>query len=189
MPGALANHWTGQSYQGVWGPCVSVRQTGTPELGLAWDAVAGWDQGGTAGSLIHKPPPKLPTPPKTQPSSLQFKSNRAEGPALQYIQRSKAQNMTDTTYNGWRNHATWAIGLHLMDHVVETIAEDIEAWAANDDDNAAQLFRDLVDEQIELADLPNFGLLMDLLDTSDVDWLSLGRHALDAAGLPVLAFA
>jgi len=97
--------------------------------------------------------------------------------------------MTDTTYNGWRNHATWAIGLHLMDHVVETIAEDIEAWAANDDDNAAQLFRDLVDEQIELADLPNFGLLMDLLNTSDVDWLSLGRHALDAAGLPVLAFA
>jgi hypothetical protein len=96
--------------------------------------------------------------------------------------------MTDTTYNGWRNHATWVIGLHLMDHVVETIAEDIEAWAANDDDNAAQLFRDLVDEQIELAGLPSFCLLMNLLDTSDVDWLSLGRHALDAAGLPVLVF-
>jgi hypothetical protein len=97
--------------------------------------------------------------------------------------------MTDTAYNGWRNHATWAIGLHLMDHVVETIANDIEAWAANDANDAAQLFRDLVDEQIELADLPSFGLLMDLLDTSDVDWLALGRHALDATGLPVLAFA
>ena len=45
MPGALANHWTSQSYQGVWGPCVSVRQTGTPEPGLAWDAVAGLGTG------------------------------------------------------------------------------------------------------------------------------------------------
>jgi hypothetical protein len=101
--------------------------------------------------------------------------------------------MTDTTYNGWRNHATWAIGLHLMDHVVETIADDIEAWAddtgANNDWAAAQLFRDLVDEQIELADLPSFGLLMDLLDNDDVDWFALGRHALDAAGVPVLALA
>jgi hypothetical protein len=32
MPGALANHWTSQSYQGVWGPCVSVRQTVTQGL-------------------------------------------------------------------------------------------------------------------------------------------------------------
>jgi hypothetical protein len=98
--------------------------------------------------------------------------------------------MTDTTYNGWRNHATWAIGLHLMDTVTTWIIDDLAfAWAANDANDAAQLFRDLVDEQIELADLPNFGLLMDLLDTSDVDWLALGRHALDAAGLPVLDFA
>lgn len=101
--------------------------------------------------------------------------------------------MTDTTYNGWRNHATWAIGLHLMDTVVATIADDIEEWANDASNNnhwaAAQLFRELVDEQIELADLPSFGLLMDLLDNHDVDWFALGRHALDAAGVPVLAVA
>ena len=41
MPGALANHWTSQSYQGVWGPCVSVRQTVTQ----GWPGCAGLGTG------------------------------------------------------------------------------------------------------------------------------------------------
>lgn len=95
----------------------------------------------------------------------------------------------DTTYNGWRNHATWAIGLHLMDTVVEWIAEDIDNWADGDTWQAGGLFQELMDEQIELANLPAFGLLMDLLDTSDVDWHALGSHALEAAGVPTLVAA
>jgi hypothetical protein len=93
----------------------------------------------------------------------------------------------DNTYNGWRNRATWAIGLHLMDTVTGWIIDDPESWGeANDLEAAAQLFQDLVDEQIELADMPSGGLLMDLLDTSDIDWYSLGRHALEAAEVPSL---
>jgi len=49
MPGALANHWTSQSYQGVWGPCVSVRQTvtqGWPGCaggwGREWESFSPW---------------------------------------------------------------------------------------------------------------------------------------------------
>jgi len=91
----------------------------------------------------------------------------------------------DTTYNGWRNHATWAIGLHLMDTVVCWINDDLENWGdANDLEAATQLFRDLVDEQLELSKIHDYSLLCDLLDTSDVDWYSLGRHALDAADIP-----
>lgn len=96
---------------------------------------------------------------------------------------------SDTTYNGWRNHATWAIGMHLMDTVTAWIVDDIDNWAAADVKQAGGLFQDLVDEQIELANLPAFGLLMDLLDTSDIDWQTLGSHALDAAGVPTLVAA
>ena len=95
--------------------------------------------------------------------------------------------MTDTTYNGWRNRATWAIGLHLMDTVTGWIIDDPESWGkANDLEAAAGLFRDLVDEQVEMAGLDSFSLLMDLLDTSDIDWRALGQHALDAAEVPSL---
>jgi hypothetical protein len=90
-------------------------------------------------------------------------------------------NNMNNTCNGWRNHATWAIGLHLMDTVVQWIDDDLGAWTTTDGADigaAAQLFQDLVDEQIELADMPSAGLLMDLLDTSDVDWCALGRAAL-----------
>jgi len=95
--------------------------------------------------------------------------------------------MTDTTYNGWRNHATWAIGLHLMDTVTAWIIDDLETWSDNADvDQAAALFQDLLEEQLEASGVMTYPLLNDLLDTSDIDWLSLGRHALEAAGVPVL---
>jgi hypothetical protein len=88
----------------------------------------------------------------------------------------------DTTYNGWRNHATWAIGLHLMDSVVSWISDDLESWGKDDDlEAAADLFRDLLAEQLEMSEIATYPMLWDLLDVSDVDWYSLGRHALEAA--------
>ena len=98
--------------------------------------------------------------------------------------------MTDTTYNGWRNHATWAIGLHLMDTVTAWIIEDLDTWGNDNDlERAAGLFQDLLEEQLEASGLMTYPLLNDLLDTSDIDWHSLGCHALEAAGLPVLMLA
>ena len=98
--------------------------------------------------------------------------------------------MTDTTYNGWRNHATWAIGLHLMDTVTAWIIDDLDAWDGNDDvQQAAALFQDLLEEQLEASGVMAYPLLNNLLDTSDIDWHSLGCHALEGAGLPVLMLA
>ena len=90
--------------------------------------------------------------------------------------------MTDTTYNGWTNRETWAIGLYLMDLLTNHIIEDIDEWAVTDTMEAGQMFKDYVDEMIDEANLADhFSLLLDLLDLSQVDWEELGQHALEAA--------
>ena len=87
--------------------------------------------------------------------------------------------MTNTTYNGWTNRETWAIGLHLMDVVTDQIIDEIDDWAATDTAKACLLFHDYVDDMIEDADMND--LLLDLIDLSQVNWQELGEHALDAA--------
>jgi hypothetical protein len=87
----------------------------------------------------------------------------------------------DNTYNGWRNHSTWVIGLHLMDTVVEMIIDDKDNYDIEEADTVGQLFQDLLEEQIDMSELDKFPLLMDLFNATDVDWYSLGEHALDAA--------
>ena len=87
----------------------------------------------------------------------------------------------DNTYNDWRNHATWAIGLHLMDTVIEMIMDDKDNYDMEEADAAGQLFEDLLEEQIAMSELDKFPLLMDLFNATNVDWHSLGQYALDSA--------
>ena len=87
--------------------------------------------------------------------------------------------MTNTTYNGWTNRETWAIGLYLMDSITDQIIDDIDYWASTDTVKAGMLFEDYVDDMIENANMND--LLLDLLDISQVNWQELGQHALDAA--------
>jgi hypothetical protein len=86
-----------------------------------------------------------------------------------------------TTYNGWRNRATWCLNLHLGDLVTTWIIDDKDEWSIDDIDNAAQLFRDLLEEQVEESEISNFPLILDLFDDSDIDFYSLGKAALEAA--------
>ena len=87
--------------------------------------------------------------------------------------------MTNTTYNGWTNRETWAIGLYLMDMITDQIIDDLDNWAVTDTEKASQLFETYVDDMIEDANMND--LLLDLLDISQVNWEELGQHALDAA--------
>ena len=87
----------------------------------------------------------------------------------------------DNTYNGWRNHATWCVGLHLMDTVTEWIIDDRDEWTMDDVDNAAEIFKDLVSEMLEESEIATFPLLWELLDLSDIDYEELGRSALESA--------
>ena len=69
-----------------------------------------------------------------------------------------------------------------MDIVMELIIDDKESWDDSQAEQAGQLFQDILEEQLEMTELRVLHpLLMDLLDTSDIDWHALGQHALDAA--------
>lgn len=60
--------------------------------------------------------------------------------------------------------------------------EDIEIWSKDDTKDAGQVFCDLVSEMIEESDLRDgFSLLLDLIDTSAVNWQELGQSALETA--------
>jgi hypothetical protein len=77
-----------------------------------------------------------------------------------------------------------------MDTVVGWICEDREEWGKDDDlSSCVQLFQDLLEEQLEASGLMTYPLLNDLMDTSDIDWWSLAKHALEAAEVGQLAEA
>jgi hypothetical protein len=85
-----------------------------------------------------------------------------------------------TTYNGWHNRATWLLNVHFGDLVIGWIIDDKEEWSINDIDQAADLFTDLLQEQIEESEISNYPFLMDLLDDADIDYHALGKTALEA---------
>jgi len=86
----------------------------------------------------------------------------------------------DSTYS----HANSVLKWHLMDVVVNDIRNDPDSWGKSDDlQAAADMFAELLGEQMELAAIATFPLLWELLDLSEVDWHSLGREALEIAGI------
>lgn len=86
-----------------------------------------------------------------------------------------------TRYNGWTNRETWAVGLHLMDTVVDRITEDRTEWTVEDVDAAAELFQDLIAEVLDASGIATYPLLWELLDLTTVNYTELGEHALEAA--------
>ena len=79
--------------------------------------------------------------------------------------------MTDISCNGWRNAATWTVGLWFNDAWAEMAEEG--------DDITAEFCRDQVEEYVK--DLigqcsSNAGFLWDMLDLNSVDWDALASH-------------
>lgn len=84
--------------------------------------------------------------------------------------------MSEKTYNGWTNYATWRVNLEIFDNMnvreyFDALPElyDLAAWAR---EYAEQLVED-----------SGSGLAQDyaLAFLSDVDWRSIAEHLLDAA--------
>lgn len=79
--------------------------------------------------------------------------------------------MTDNTCNGWRNAATWTVGLWFNDGWAEMAEEG--------QDITADYCRDMVEEYVyDLIgrDSTTAGFIWDMLDLNSVDWDALASH-------------
>jgi hypothetical protein len=81
--------------------------------------------------------------------------------------------MTDISCNGWRNAATWTVGLWFNDIWAE-MAEDALNPAIT-----ADFCRDMVEEYVHDLigrDSTTAGFIWDMLDLNSVDWDALADH-------------
>jgi hypothetical protein len=83
--------------------------------------------------------------------------------------------MSDTTYNGWTNYATWRVNLELIDGsdwhcyfdsppAAYTLGQGIKSWA---------------EEFIEQTTQEGIGRDYALAFLSDVNWREIAQHLID----------
>jgi dTDP-4-dehydrorhamnose reductase len=85
--------------------------------------------------------------------------------------------MTDKTYNGWTNYATWRVNLEVFDDFRVMDTELI-----NDVYELGQYLRDTAEVYIEDTSTED-GLARDyaLAFLSDVNWYEIAKHMIDDA--------
>lgn len=86
--------------------------------------------------------------------------------------------MSDKTYNGWTNYATWRVNLEIFDgfETSEMFAlTTLEAW------DLGYVLQDYA-EEVVVGDMPD-GLMKDyaLAFLSDVNWYEIAKHMIDDA--------
>lgn len=92
--------------------------------------------------------------------------------------------MASTEYNGWSNHATWLVALHLsntqwIDLEVRSLLETTQSGF-----EAANALKNFVEENTQYPDerTSDFGLLsQDLINSTlaDVEWSEIVKHYLE----------
>ena len=76
--------------------------------------------------------------------------------------------MTDNTFNGWRNAATWTVNLWFGDSWAEMAEDGLDV--------TAQYCRDSVEDYVRDAIGEDNGFIWDMLDLNSVDWHELAAH-------------
>lgn len=86
--------------------------------------------------------------------------------------------MTEQTYNGWTNRATWLTGLHFGEAIKEDLQDqvndaEIDQETSNRDiaDHIEAYVSAFLDEEVD--SLSSF--LQDMLDLSEIDYYDLAR--------------
>ena len=87
--------------------------------------------------------------------------------------------MTDKTYNGWTNYATWRVGLEIFDGL-----NPIEDWGLEGEtlteSELAELLQEHAEEVIfEGSEKRNFADSYAEAFLSEVNWYEIARHKLE----------
>ena len=92
----------------------------------------------------------------------------------------------DNSYNGWTNHATWALNLWfsndrgMYDYVQETIEEYKEQGLTKDQATIEleHFFENFIDEQVGIVS-ETFPMMADFLDTDAINYTEVAEAWLD----------
>ena len=86
--------------------------------------------------------------------------------------------MTDNTYNGWTNYATWRIALEIFDGF-----DPIEDWGLEyetlTESELAELLQEHAEELVSQTTPEGLALDYALAFMSDVNWYEIARHMLE----------
>jgi hypothetical protein len=82
--------------------------------------------------------------------------------------------MTDTTYNGWTNYATWRVNLEIFDGI------DLMdyGWQKLDEYDLAEAMKEHAEEIIEQSSGEGLARDYALAFLQDVDWRNIAAHYL-----------
>jgi len=81
--------------------------------------------------------------------------------------------MTDTTYNGWTNYATWRVNLEVFDSLP---LEDFSD--ADNEDTLAEALQERAEYYVECSSEPGLARDYAFAFLSDVNWREIAQHML-----------
>jgi hypothetical protein len=84
--------------------------------------------------------------------------------------------MTDTTYNGWANYATWRVNLEMIDGLDPREM----GWRRLDKYELAGALKDYCDEMLECNASEGLALDYARAFVSDVNWYEIAAYMIEA---------
>lgn len=84
--------------------------------------------------------------------------------------------MTDTTYNGWTNYATWRVRLEMFDG---STSEDVTGERTRDVHELRERLKDYAEELIEQGSQPGLARDYAYAFLSEVNWYEIAEHMID----------